>query len=106
MAHYPPYTSKWNPIERKLFPHVTRAMSGVVFKNHELVRELIGNTHTEQGLKVTANIIDKVYETGKRRVRKFCSLPLWLTNFSEFPSSGCSVNFKVLSGSNCFLPNF
>ncbi|MFT5085248.1 MAG: hypothetical protein ACI9Y1_003306, partial [Lentisphaeria bacterium] len=23
MAHCPPYTSKWNPIEHKLFPHVT-----------------------------------------------------------------------------------
>ncbi|MFT5084599.1 MAG: ribosomal protein L22, partial [Lentisphaeria bacterium] len=65
MAHCPPSTSKWNPIEHKLFKHVTRAMSGVVFKNHELVRELIENTHTEQGLNVTANIIDKVYETGK-----------------------------------------
>ncbi|MFT5083198.1 MAG: hypothetical protein ACI9Y1_001238, partial [Lentisphaeria bacterium] len=68
MAHYPPYTSKWNPIEHKLFPHVTRAMSGVVFKNHELVRELIENTHTEQVLNVTVNIIDKVYETRKNGV--------------------------------------
>ncbi|MFT5083072.1 MAG: hypothetical protein ACI9Y1_001109 [Lentisphaeria bacterium] len=66
MAHYPLYTSKWNTIEHKLFPHVTRAMSGVVIKNNELVRALIKNTHTEQGLKVTANIIDKVYETGKK----------------------------------------
>jgi len=23
IAHYPPYTSKWNPIEHRLFPHVT-----------------------------------------------------------------------------------
>jgi len=26
IAHYPPYTSKWNPIEHRVFPHVTRAM--------------------------------------------------------------------------------
>jgi hypothetical protein len=25
VAHYPPYTSKWNPIEHKVFPHITRA---------------------------------------------------------------------------------
>ena len=25
IAHYPPYTSKYNPIEHRLFPHVTRA---------------------------------------------------------------------------------
>ena len=66
VAHYPPYTSKWNPIEHRLFPHVTRAMSGVVFKSYELVKELIKNTRTENGLKVTANIIDKVYEKGKK----------------------------------------
>jgi len=28
VAHYPPYTSKWNPIEHRLFPHVTRALQG------------------------------------------------------------------------------
>jgi hypothetical protein len=33
IAHYPPYTSKWNPIEHRLFPHVTRAMQGVFLKN-------------------------------------------------------------------------
>ena len=28
IAHYPSYCSKWNPIEHKLFPHVTRACEG------------------------------------------------------------------------------
>ena len=41
IAHYPPYTSKYNPIEHRLFPHVTRACQGVVFKSVELVKELI-----------------------------------------------------------------
>jgi len=31
VAHYPPYASKWNPIEHRLFSHVHHAMSGVVF---------------------------------------------------------------------------
>ena len=26
IVHYPPYTSKWNPIEHRVFPHVTRAL--------------------------------------------------------------------------------
>jgi len=30
VAHYPPYTSKWNPIEHRVFPHITRAMQGKV----------------------------------------------------------------------------
>ena len=39
-------------------------MSGVVFKSYKLVKELIENTNTENGLTVTANIIDKIYEKG------------------------------------------
>jgi len=66
VAHYPPYASKWNPIEHRLFPHVSHAMSGVVFKSYKLVKELIENTNTENGLTVTANIIDKIYEKGKK----------------------------------------
>jgi hypothetical protein len=66
IAHYPPYTSKWNPIEHRLFPHVTRAMAGVVLKDHDLVKTLLENTQTESGLSVKANVIFKVYEKGKK----------------------------------------
>src|SRR5207237_8904813 len=31
VAHYPPYCSKHNPIEHRVFPHVTRACQGVIF---------------------------------------------------------------------------
>ena len=31
IAHYPPYTSKYNPIEHRLFPLITRACQGVIF---------------------------------------------------------------------------
>jgi hypothetical protein len=71
VAHYPPYTSKWNPVEHRVFPHVTRALQGVVFRNHELVKELIENTSTKTGLKVEANIIKKVYKTGRKYATDF-----------------------------------
>ena len=66
IAHYPPYCSKHNPIEHRLFPHVTRACEGVVFKSVPLVKELIERTQTKAGLRVTVDIIDKVYETGRK----------------------------------------
>jgi len=66
VAHYPPYTSKWNPIEHRLFPHITKSLQGVIFKSHELVKELIEQTTTKTGLKVKSNIIKKVYETGRK----------------------------------------
>jgi hypothetical protein len=66
VAHYPPYTSKWNPIEHRLFPHVTRSLQGVIFSSYQLVKELLENTKTKAGLNVKANIITKFYDTGKK----------------------------------------
>jgi len=53
IAHYPPYCSKYNPIEHRLFPHVTRACQGVVFTSIEIVKELMEKTHTETGLRLS-----------------------------------------------------
>lgn len=66
IAHYPPYASKYNPIEHRLFPHVTRACQGVIFENVQLVKKLMEKTKTSKGLKVTVQVIDKVYETGRK----------------------------------------
>lgn len=66
IAHYPPYTSKYNPIEHRLFCHVTRACEGVVFESMELVQELVAKTSTKKGLKVFAALKDKIYKTGRK----------------------------------------
>jgi len=71
IAHYPPYCSKYNPIEHRLFPHVTQACQGVVFKSVEVVKELMARTKTKQGLRVTVNVIDKVYQTGRKVAESF-----------------------------------
>jgi Rhodopirellula transposase DDE domain len=64
VAHYPPYASKWNPIEHRLFCHVHQAMSGQMFKDYEFVKTLIEKTSTSQGLKVIVRIHLKEYQTG------------------------------------------
>lgn len=66
IAHYPPYTSKYNPIEHRLFPHVTRACQGVIFTSLELVKQLMEKTHTKTGLSVVVNVLDKIYQTGRK----------------------------------------
>jgi hypothetical protein len=71
MAHYPPYTSKYNPIEHRMFCHVTRACEGVVFKNIEIVKELMEKTSTKSGLNVLVNIKDKIYQTGRKVTEEF-----------------------------------
>ena len=71
IAHYPPYTSKWNPVEHKAFPHITRALQGVVLTSHQLTQELIETATTKAGLKVFACILNKVYETGRKVAKGF-----------------------------------
>jgi len=71
IAHYPPYTSKYNPIEHRLFPHVTRACQGVIFTSLELVKKLMAKTHTKTWLSVVVNVSDKIYETGRKVAKGF-----------------------------------
>lgn len=66
IAHYPPYTSKWNPIEHRVFPHITRALQGAILTSLQLTKKLIENASTKAGLKVVACILDKVYATGRK----------------------------------------
>ena len=71
VAHYPAYCSKYNPIEHRLFPHVTRACQGVVFASIDLVMKLIKRTKTEKGLRVVVNLIKTVYKTGRKVCESF-----------------------------------
>jgi hypothetical protein len=71
IAHYPPYCSKYNPIEHRLFPHVTRACQGVIFKSLALVKQVMEQTSTQPGLAVTVQVIDQLYETGREVARDF-----------------------------------
>jgi hypothetical protein len=71
IAHYPPYTSKYNPIEHRLFPHISRACKGVIFDSVNTVSELMTKATTQKGLKVFTTIIDKTYQTGKKVAEGF-----------------------------------
>lgn len=66
VAHYPPYASKYNPIEHRLFPHLTRACQRVIFHTIDLVKELMEKAKTKTGLRVTVDILDKMYQTGRK----------------------------------------
>jgi hypothetical protein len=94
VAHYPPYASKYNPIEHRLFPHLTRACQGVIFHSVEIVRDLMKRAQTQTGLKVTVNIIKKIYDTGRKVSEGFKDqmkilfdeyLPKW--NYTAIPAN-------------------
>ncbi len=67
----PPYTSKYNPIEHRLFPHVSRACQGIIFESVEMVEELIAKTKTKTGLQVFTTILDGLYKTGRQVTQAF-----------------------------------
>ena len=94
IAHYPPYCSKYNPIEHRRFPHVTRACQGVLLTSVHLVKQLIEKTSTIKGLKVFVKIIETVYQTGRKVADNFKQtmrivfddfLPNW--NYRAIPNS-------------------
>lgn len=69
ICHYPPYASKWNPIEHRLFCHVHQAMKGVVLSDYNLVKQLISKTKTNTGLKVLVRLNLKEYPTGTKTTK-------------------------------------
>ncbi len=71
IAHYPPYTSKYNPIEHRLFPHVSRMCQGMIFEDAQMVKELMEKATTRTGLKVFTAILDKSYQTGRKVAEDF-----------------------------------
>ncbi len=71
VAHYPPYCSKYNPIEHRMFPHVTRACRGVIFLTLETVRYYMAKAETTTGLEVKVSILETVYETGRKYAAGF-----------------------------------
>lgn len=68
VAHYPPGCSKYNPIEHRLFPHVTRKLQGLFLKSLEMFRDLARKATTSTGLRVFARIVRGTYDIGQRSV--------------------------------------
>jgi len=75
MAHYPPYCSKYTPIDHRFFPHVTRALQGVIFRSVDIVTQLIRQTCTKTGLRATAHVIRKFFQKERKVSDEFRKNP-------------------------------
>jgi hypothetical protein len=71
VAHYPPGCSKYNPIEHRLFCHVSRALKAVVLKTIQVAKDFISRTKTTTGLQVVAEIARRMYPKGLKASREF-----------------------------------
>ena len=93
VCHYPPGSSKWNPIEHRLFSEVSKNWSGRPLDSFETALKYIRTTKTASGLKVKACFVRSKYQTGEKvsdkqmntlSIEKHEKLPKW--NYSLSPS--------------------
>jgi Rhodopirellula transposase DDE domain len=71
VAHYPPYKSKFNPVEHRFLPHITRACQGVIFISVETALEKMAQTTTSQGLTTSVHLLDGKYPTGQKAPKNY-----------------------------------
>ena len=66
VCHYPPGTSKWNKIEHRMFSFISSNWRGTPLESYATVVNLIAGTRTKEGLRLSARLDQKMYETGKK----------------------------------------
>lgn len=64
VCHYPTGTSKWNPVEHRLFSEVSKTWAGCPLRSFELMCDYIEQTTTQTGLQVHAHLVTQTYEQG------------------------------------------
>ena len=86
ICHYPPGTSKWNPIEHRLFSEISKNWQGKPLDSYETIVNCIRTTTTATGLQVRARLIKKTYKKGIKisdpefsqlSMKRHTTLPKW-----------------------------
>ena len=93
VAHFPPGTSKWNPIEHRLFSEISKNWAGEPLDSYQKMLNFLRTTKTQTGLAVTAYLDRAKYETGtavdpelipQLRLTPHTTLPAW--NYTLAPN--------------------
>jgi transposase len=66
VCHFPPGTSKWNKVEHRLFSFISLNWRGEPLTDYETVVNLIAQTTTTTGLKVSCQLDRRRYPTGRK----------------------------------------
>ena len=64
VLHYPPGTSKWNKIERRMFCFISKNWQGIPLVSQAVIVNLFGATRTEKGLSIRCALDKATYEKG------------------------------------------
>jgi hypothetical protein len=91
VSHYPPGTSKWNPIEHRLFSVISKNWAGRPLDSFATIQNYLNTTSTSTGLAVKAYLDPKIYAKGIKinveqmnqlNIRKHDALPNWNYTFT------------------------
>jgi hypothetical protein len=66
VCHYPPGSSKWNPIEHRMFSFISKNWTAEPLRDYETVLKFIRSTQTVTGLKIRATLNTSQYQKGTR----------------------------------------
>ena len=95
VCHYPSGCSKWNPIEHRLFSHISTNWAGVPRRSFETMSRYIASSTTAPGLQVTVKLKRGGNETGERvsndemrrlRLASHPVCPAWNYTLSPHPA--------------------
>jgi hypothetical protein len=64
VCHLPPYCSKYNPIDHRLFCHLSRSLQAIQLNSIETVFHVMQQTTTRTGLRVVCELAKKKYAAG------------------------------------------
>jgi hypothetical protein len=70
VCHYPPGCSKWNPVEHRLFSHISINWAGKPLRSLRIMLGYIRGTTTRTGLRVTASLDEATYRKGQKVARE------------------------------------
>ena len=102
VCHYPTGTSKWNPIEHRLFSEISKTWAGCPLRSFELVQHYLAATTTQTGLRVRACLVTKTYQKGVKvtdeelatlNIQTHTICPQW--NYTIYPRPVCSATGEV-----------
>jgi hypothetical protein len=91
ICHYPPGSSKWNPIEHRLFAEISKNWAGQPLISYEKILKYLRTTKTKTGLRVGARMVRKQYLTGERvsdqDMKQIC-----ISNHDTFPKWNYTIS--------------
>ncbi len=94
IVHYPPYRSKFNPIERKVFSITSKKFERTVLLNLRTLLTVLNSTSTKKGLTVDVSLDLGIYEL-KQKVSDEQMKAISIKNIGPTKGSTTSLSYTI-----------